>query len=323
MPLAPEEVPLLTLEEWDALKSCERVLFERPDHPLLERLEAHDVAVGPLHDEPAENGDGWALVADPDSPRLVELAHAGARVTAGVASVPDDLTAAHAAPVFRRAAVSLGGLAALMARLRSEDGCPWDQKQTHDSLKVHLIEEAYEVIDAIDRGEVGRELEEELGDLLLQVAFHARLAAQEGRFDVAGVAEGIAAKLVRRHPHVFGDRVVEDADEVLRNWEAIKTKEKGREDPFEGIPQSLPALLAAYKTQKRATQLGFSFREDDARRRVGEALAEGDVGEALFWVVAVARAGGTDPEGALRHAVARFRGSVPRPPPPSVQITGI
>src|SRR5687767_2236248 len=133
-----------------------------------------------------------------------------------------------------------------MARLRSADGCPWDREQTHESLRVHLIEEAHEVLEAIDLGETGHMLEEELGDLLLQVAFHSELAARDDRFDLAGVADAIVAKLIHRHPHVFGDTEVEGAADVVRNWEAIKAEEKDRSDPFEGIPATLSALLAAY-----------------------------------------------------------------------------
>ncbi len=310
VPIAPDEAGSLTIGEWDELRRCERVLFERTDHPLIERLRSEGVPAAPFDDEPVASRSGWALVADPDSPRIVELARAGASVTAGVTSPPDDLTAAHAAHVLRRASAALGGLAAIMARLRSDDGCPWDREQTHESLKIHLLEEAYEVIDAIDRGERGEELEEELGDLLLQVAFHARLAAQDKRFDLADVAERITAKLLHRHPHVFGETVVAGAHEVVRNWEAIKAAEKGRATPFEGIPRSLPALLQAYKVQKRAA---LEADESEARRRLEAALAEEEVGDALFWLVAVARARGIDPEGALHQAVGRFRSLQSRP----------
>ena len=194
-----------------------------------------------------------------------------------------------------------------MARLRGEDGCPWDQKQTHSSLKPHLIEESYEVIDAIERGEVGAELEEELGDLLLQVVFHSQLADDDDRFDLAGVADRIVAKLLHRHPHVFSDTVVADADEVVANWETIKSKEKKRSDPFDDIPAALPALSTAYKTQKRAASLGWQAQEDEARGQLEAAVEDERLGEALFWLVALARARGLDPEGALRDAVARFR----------------
>ncbi|CAN5604829.1 hypothetical protein BH24ACT26_BH24ACT26_15010 [soil metagenome] len=326
VPLAPDEIGSLTMDEWDGLLACARVLFERPDHPLAARLGAAGVAAGPFDDEPDALRVGWALVADPGSKRVLELARAGARVTAGAARAPDALTAAHAAPSIRRAASALGSLVAVMARLRSDDGCPWDREQTHASLTVHLLEEAYEVIDAVESSSLEADLQEELGDVLLQVAFHARLAEQAGRFDIADVADGIVAKLLSRHPHVFGEVEVAGASEVLRNWETIKVAEKGRADPFEGIPSALPALLAAVKTQRRAAGLGFAPREEEARRRATEALgpetsagpgaaddpeasndAEARVGEALFWLVAVATARGVDPEAALRRATEAFR----------------
>ena len=201
-----------------------------------------------------------------------------------------------------------------MARLRSDDGCPWDREQTHDSLKVHLIEEAHEVLETIEDGNLEKDLEEELGDLLLQVAFHARLAEQDERFDIAGVAGGIVAKLVHRHPHVFSDVQVEGAGDVIRNWERLKQEEKGRSDPFDGIPKGLPALVAASKTQKKAAALGFSPSPDEIAEKVGAAASaptdEDSLGEALFWLVAAARASGLDPEGALRKALTRFKASL-------------
>jgi uncharacterized protein YabN with tetrapyrrole methylase and pyrophosphatase domain len=345
VPLDPDELGALTLDEWDALVTCERVLFERPDHPLADRLRSHGIEAGPFDDEPDAGRDGWALVVDARSARTVELAKAGAHVTSGAAPSPDALSAAHAAPVVRRGAAALGGAALVMARLRSADGCPWDLEQTHESLEVHLIEEAHEVLDAIDRGAVGAELEEELGDLLLQVLFHAQMAADDGRFDVEGVAAALAGKLVHRHPHVFGDVTVGGASDVVANWEAIKAEEKKRTGPFDDVPPSLPALLAAYKIQKRAAGLGWDASASEARARLEAAVsalaaespapglstpasgpdastsrsdasgsdasspADAPLGEVLFWTVAVARAAGIDPESALRHATHRFRAS--------------
>ncbi|HYP22804.1 MAG TPA: MazG family protein [Actinomycetota bacterium] len=316
VPLAPGEAGWLTLEEWDLLVSCDRVVFEHPDHPLVDRLRAQGVAAGPFDDEPDAGSAGWALVADPGSPRVVELAHAGAVVTSGPASAPDELTAARGARLGRRAGSSLGALALVMSRLRGPDGCPWDAEQTHESLRVHLLEEAHEVLEAIDAGTTGAELEEELGDLLLQVFFHAELASEEARFDVATVADRLVAKLVHRHPHVFGDVVVAGAGEVVSNWEAIKAEEKRdvRADPFDGIPPTLPALLKTYKVQKKAARLGFEANAGAARAGIEKALAEepspGSIGELLFWTVALARSAGVDPEGALARATLKFRQSL-------------
>ncbi|HEV2757478.1 MAG TPA: MazG family protein [Actinomycetota bacterium] len=315
VPLASGDWERLTLHEWDLLRASERVLFEDPEHPLLARLHDAGVAAGPFDDEPDAAQASWALVADPGSPRVRELAEAGATVTSGASPAPDALTAAQGAPVGRRASAAFGSLALVMARLRGPGGCPWDAEQTHESLRVHLLEEAHEVLEAIDAGTFGAELEEELGDLLLQVVFHAQLAADDGRFDVAGVAERIVAKLLHRHPHVFGDVEVSGAADVVANWEAIKANEKKeRKGPFDGIPPSLPGLLAAYKTQKRAAALGFRPDAETARQRVADALAAPadpeSLGEALFWLVAVARSAGVDPEGALAKATLKFRQSL-------------
>ena len=307
--LAPAETTLLTLGEYEELVACDLVIFEVPDHPLLTRLRAAGVDAAPLDDEPRADHDGAAFVCDPDSARMVDLARDGARF-AGPGAAADALTAARGAPIARRAARAAGELAAIMARLRSPEGCPWDLEQTHDTLKPHLIEEAYEVIDAIEGGRLGEDLEEELGDLLLQVAFHAQLAFDDGRFDLAGVAERIAAKLLHRHPHVFSDAVVSGAGQVVANWEAIKAKEKQRGGPFDDIPRALPALTVAHKTQKRAAALGFEPSTAEARAQATAALDAGDVGEVLFWAVALARATGVDPEGALRAATSRFTGRV-------------
>lgn len=314
--LAPEETDSLTLSEWDALSSRQQVLFERPDHPLIERLLAVGVDAGPFDDEPEPLDERRALVVDPGSVRVAELARAGATVSSGAAASPDGLTAAHGSKVARRASASLGGLALVMARLRSTDGCPWDQEQTHESLRVHLVEEAYEVLDTIDRGSLEHDLEEELGDVLLQVFFHAQLAADDDRFDIATVADRLVAKLTHRHPHVFGDTMVDGAGEVIRNWESIKAQEKKREGPFDDVPAGLPALLYSYKMQKRAAALGFQPTEEEALAHVSRAVAElgtnpnpETVGEVLFWFVALSRLLGIDPEGALRAAATRFRDS--------------
>jgi XTP/dITP diphosphohydrolase len=226
VPLAADEAESLTVGEYDKLRACSKVLFEDPAHPLLARLLEDGVVAGPFDDEPSASADGIALVAAPASPRIIELARLGAEVTSGPSSLADPLTAAHGAYVLRRAQAKLGELVAVMARLRSDDGCPWDREQDHASLVPHLLEEAGEVLEAIQDGDLGPQLEDELGDVLLQVAFHAQLAADDGRFDVAGVATAIVTKLIRRHPHVFADVSVSGADDVVRNWNAIKAEEK-------------------------------------------------------------------------------------------------
>jgi XTP/dITP diphosphohydrolase len=214
-------------------------------------------------------------------------------------------------------------LVATETRLRGPGGCPWDAEQTHASLARHLVEEVYETLDAIEEDDSAgggpEHLREELGDLLLQVVFHAQIAEDAGEFDVDTVARGITEKLVRRHPHVFGDVQVGSASEVLRNWETIKREQEGRTDPLAGIPSALPALQLAAKLQKRVGDTGFAWPDRDRpAAKVGEALeevtaAEGEealergVGELLFAVVALAREHGVEPEAALRRAARRFR----------------
>jgi uncharacterized protein YabN with tetrapyrrole methylase and pyrophosphatase domain len=310
VPLAVDETPHLTLAEWDTLKGRARVVFERPDHPLVARLRDEGVEAGALDTEPDPGDADAALVADPGSPRIAELAAAGAEVSAGMAHAPDVLSAVRGAYVARRAQAALGTLALVMARLRGQDGCPWDAKQTHESLEAHLLEEAHEVLEAIDRGKTGAELEEELGDLLLQVYFHSQMAAEENRFDIAGVADVIVAKLIRRHPHVFADVSVADADEVIRNWEEIKKSEgkpEEAETPFSGIPAGLPSLVFASKTLKRSRGLDFHVDGSEAGRRARDALEAGDLGEALFYLVALARSRDIDAEGALRRFILEFQ----------------
>ncbi len=212
-----------------------------------------------------------------------------------------------------------------MARLRGPDGCPWDRKQTHATLRPYLLEEAYEALEAID-SEDDAELCKELGDVLLQVVFHAQIAAEEGRFDIEAVGQAIVDKLIRRHPHVFGDASVEGADEVLRRWEQIKKQERreqGEAAPslLEGIPKPLPALMRAQRVQARVAQQGFDW--DDAAGALakveeefaevrqaweqGKAAAiEEEFGDLLFSLVNASRFLKVEPEQALRRAVAKF-----------------
>lgn len=218
-------------------------------------------------------------------------------------------------------------LVKVQAALRAPGGCPWDAEQTHASLARHLLEEAHELLEAIDAGDDAA-LRDELGDVLLQVTFHAQIAADEGRFDVDDVAEALVRKLVHRHPHVFGGADVADADEVLLNWERLKASEPqsvGR-DPAaldDHIPASLPALARAAKVQRRAASQGFEWRDvgsalaalreelEELAAEVADAGAssedvEGEVGDVLFAAVAVARKAGVDAESALRRTTRGF-----------------
>jgi tetrapyrrole methylase family protein/MazG family protein len=211
----------------------------------------------------------------------------------------------------------------VMQRLRGPGGCPWDAEQTHQTLARHLLEETHETLEAIDAGDPDR-LRDELGDLLLQVVFHAEMARQEGTFDVDDVAAGITAKLIRRHPHVFGDVLVDSAAEVLVNWERIKTEEKGAEHPVDDeIPATLPALARAAKVQRRAAGYGFDWRTQEAAMgKVREELeeleeaspqqVEDEFGDVLFAVAALGRKLNIDPETALRKATRRFAGRFER-----------
>ena len=208
-------------------------------------------------------------------------------------------------------------------RLRAPGGCPWDREQTHESLRPYLLEETYELLEAIDAGDDAK-MREELGDLLLQVAMHAEIAAEAGRFDASEVSEAVAAKMVKRHPHVFGDVSVANADEVLRNWEHQKIQESRKagndESVVDRVPASLPALAWALGLQKRAARVGFDFATpaaaaesvaEEARELSAEAddrdRAFEEMGDLLFAIVSLARSLKVNPEDALRVAGQRFR----------------
>jgi MazG family protein len=210
----------------------------------------------------------------------------------------------------------------IMARLRAPDGCPWDREQSHASLRQSVIEEAYEVAAAINSGD-SENLREELGDLLLQVVFHAQLAGEEGRFDFDDCARAIVEKLVRRHPHVFGTENAADSAAVLTRWEEIKRAEKGTEQAsvLDGVSEGLPGLMRADKVQKRAAKVGFDWNElppvvakvREEIAEVEEAVAAADarkieeeVGDLLFAVVNLARKLKVDGEVALQRATDKF-----------------
>ncbi|MBS1711427.1 MAG: nucleoside triphosphate pyrophosphohydrolase [Armatimonadetes bacterium] len=217
----------------------------------------------------------------------------------------------------------LPGLVQVVDRLLGPGGCPWDIEQTHTSLKKYLLEESYELFEAIDSNDLGA-MREELGDVLLQPLMHAQIRRRDGDWGIDEVARGITDKLIRRHPHVFGGESAADSEAVLKNWDAVKRAEK--EDPtrsiLAGIPHSMPALMLAMEVSKRAARAGFEwpdidgvwekFREEESELR--EALASGsredqasELGDLLFTVVNLARWAKIDPEEALRQMVARFR----------------
>lgn len=213
----------------------------------------------------------------------------------------------------------LAGLVWIMDRLLGPGGCPWDQEQTHDSLKRHLIEEAYELIEAIDARD-WEGMKEELGDVLLQPIFHAQMQARDGGWDSEAVAHGICQKLIRRHPHVFGDSAAEDAQAVLDQWQRIKAAEKKAERAslLDGIPDGLPALMRAMEVSRRAAKAGFEWpdeasvwekvREEEAELMAAKSPEDqaDEFADLLFALVNVARWRGIDPEDALRRMVSRF-----------------
>ncbi|MBQ8849959.1 MAG: nucleoside triphosphate pyrophosphohydrolase [Clostridia bacterium] len=216
---------------------------------------------------------------------------------------------------------SFDDLVMLVEVLRSEKGCPWDREQTHKSIRKDFIEETYEVIEAIDT-ENPELLREELGDVLLQVVFHAGIEAEQERFDINDVANDICAKLIHRHPHVFGDTVAENTDNVLSNWEKIKSEEKSRKtvtDKLRSIPPMLPALMRAEKVGKKAKCFDFADEYDvmdkvcEELTELSDAMSEGDreniaeeIGDLLLSVTSLCRKLGVDPEVALNRATDKF-----------------
>jgi MazG family protein len=211
-------------------------------------------------------------------------------------------------------------LVEIMDRLREPQGCPWDREQDYDSLRSYLLEECYEVADAIDRQDHAG-LCEELGDLLFQIVFLSRIAKEEDRFTVTDVIRGIAKKMIRRHPHVFGSEKADTPAEVLKNWEEIKRGEKEISSVLDGVPRALPALLKAQRLGTKAARVGFDWTKpsevlekiDEELQELREAVAAGDadeakgeIGDLLFSIVMLARHMGIDPEGALEKTNLKF-----------------
>lgn len=257
-----------------------------PSHALRRLSSAQEIALDMIGDE-ALSADDWLI---PPLPAL------------------DNVASPH-------------GMAAISARLRAPDGCPWDHRQTHESLRPFVLEEAYETVDAIENGSAA-DLAEELGDLLLQIILHAQLAAEEGSFDLTDVYRSIGAKIVRRHPHVFGDARVDGVEQVLANWETIKAAERSEAGrlagPFEGIARALPALPGSREIQERAGALGWDWSSiDGVWEKVAEEIGElraadgrearlHEFGDVLFALVNLGRWLKLDPEEALRTANRRW-----------------
>ena len=324
----------LSLGAWDALRSATGPRLVRTrSHPAIAWLESEggvtfDAAFDTLPPEDvvyrvleaARAGDvvyaapGHPLLGDPTGIPLVEAAR-----REGLS-----LRVFSPAPPPTASPTDMDALVAVMDRLRDPlKGCPWDREQTPETLRRYAIEEAYEVAEAVENGDP-RKLAEELGDLLLQVVFHAQLAQESGSFALADVTQSIVEKLIRRHPHVFGDVTVSGTDQVLKNWEQIKRGEAGYEDRksiLDGIPPALPALMRALEVSKRVVKVGFEWPSvlevlDKVEEELGELRAEivrgeteraaDELGDLLFTLVNVARQLKVDPEDALRHMTHRF-----------------
>jgi XTP/dITP diphosphohydrolase len=329
---SPRVAPgLLTWQAWAALRAADRVLASSAEHPLIPALTAADVVpavVGvPLTDaaalaaflSSATSSAGGPVVwlapqGEPADPALLS----GLSVPHQVLSGSHDLPGAH-----------LLDLVAIMDRLRVS--CPWDREQTHESLLPYLLEEAYEAAETIETGDQAA-LREEIGDVMFQAFFHARIAAErpaaEGGFTIDDVADTLAAKLVRRHPHVFGSVSVSSAADVNANWEEIKKAERtakaevgraaglstGADGPsvLDGVPFGQPALSLAAQLQRRAERAGISIYPAgySPSGEIGSSLTGEGIGDALMALVAQARAAGLDPELELRAAARRFAGTV-------------
>ena len=227
----------------------------------------------------------------------------------------------------RKDSYNVKDLTAIVHILRGEGGCPWDREQTHESIRRNFLEETYEAVEAIDEGST-EHLKEELGDVLMQVVFHACIEEEEGRFTLDDVADGVCKKLIYRHPHVFGDVQVSGSEQVLENWEVLKRKEKSQEthtDALKAVAKSLPALWRAEKVQKKAKKAGFDWPDDDGpvdkleeelqevrAAGKGQGDVEEEIGDLLFSAVNVARHYHVDPEEALQKACEKFIGRFER-----------
>jgi len=310
---------LLPIHSWSALMSSDLVLVRSEDHPFVPHLDLAELrreVVG-SRAQPAQwivervrsEGDVAYLFGPQDGEDFTR--------TLGLEAARSGVEVEVVYFMLAPKGVELLDLVRITERLRGPGGCPWDQEQTHETLAPHALEEVYELAEAIASGEVDA-LREELGDVLLQVLFHSQVAEDGGSFTIDDVAKAVAAKLVRRHPHVFGDVEVTGTAEVLANWEVLKAAEKPeREGIFDGVPVAQPALALVAKLQSRAERAGRAPPGDAEARvraeldRLAHAGEAGEhtaaIGDLLAAVVTLARTHGVDPEHALRAAAQRFR----------------
>ncbi len=290
---------LLTGAAWALLRDADEVLCAHARHPLLPEMAAIDLAARAV-----EGSFSDVVVAEGLSVWLLEPGEVPDDVAFEVVHGSSDLPGAH-----------LLDLVAVMDRLRSPGGCPWDAKQTHESLVEYLVEEAYEAVEAIETAD-DDELREELGDVLLQVMFHARIAQEhDAPWDIDDVADGITRKLIRRHPHVFADGDASTAAQVEASWKALKAAEKGRESVTDGIPTALPALVLAAKLLRRSADVAdvdwLAPEVDEAVERALVAV-DGDVGDLLLALVDRLGSTDLDAEQELRASIRTFRAAVRR-----------
>jgi XTP/dITP diphosphohydrolase len=308
---------LLTWSAWDVLRAAP-VYAGFPEHPLAAALADADVEVRVL--DPVEGRSHasalldlargrtvvWLVAPEGDAALSHDLAAEMTRMAGQGVEMPEVevLQGSWDLPGSR-----LLDLVAVMDRLRSPGGCPWDAEQTHETLLPYLLEEAYETVEAIETGDRDS-LREELGDLLLQVAFHARVAEEDSDlpWSIDDVAAGIVDKLVRRHPHVFAGVDAATAEEVETNWEQLKRAEKGRASVVDGVPMGQPALALAAKLMSRAGRAGINVEVGEPD--LAAEISDETLGELLLGLVAVARAQGLDPEAALREAARGYAGRI-------------
>jgi tetrapyrrole methylase family protein/MazG family protein len=310
----------LVIEDALKLASKHHPTFS-PDAPVL---------IGQLHSQMVASEVKLVLMNQYPGEHEVCLLHAAGTPEAEMEALPlfeldrsrriGDLTALYVPPLAMPS--SFESFQETVAHLRAPEGCPWDKEQTHRSLRPHLLEEAFETLQALDE-EDADELREELGDLLLQIVLHAQIATEAGTFTMAEAIASINDKIIRRHPHVFGNLELQDVDQVLHNWEALKAGERDGEEHagglMEGVPKTLPALAQAWEMQSRAARVGFDWPEvegvldklseeiEEVREAQDPRARESEIGDLLFALVNYARWLGLDPESALREANTRFR----------------